>query len=78
MGRVNYIDEVTDEDTSDDIEEQFVLQTDENGTKPFFMEGTMCLIYFRAINDTGSPVSTFTKRDLQTIIGKKGSYSRYD
>ena len=32
------------------------------------MEGTMFGNYFKAIIDTGSPVSIFTKRDLQKII----------
>ena len=71
MRRVNYIDEDTEEDKTDDNEEQFVLQIDGNGTKPFFMEGTMCGTYFEAIIDTGSPVSMFTKKDLQKIIGER-------
>ena len=68
MRRVNNIDEDTEEDTTDDDEEQFVLQIDGNGTKPFFMEGTMCGNYFKAIIDTGS---IFTKKDLQKIIGER-------
>ena len=70
MRRVNYIEE-SDASTSDDNEEQLVLQIDGNGSKPFFMEGTMCGNYFKAIIDTGSPVSIFTKRDLQKIIGER-------
>ena len=35
------------------------------------MEGTMCGNYFKAIIDTGSPVSIFTKRDLQKIVGER-------
>ena len=70
MRRVNYIEE-SDGSTSDDNEEQLVLQIDGNGSKPFFMEGTMCGNYFKAIIDTGSPVSIFTKRDLQKIIGER-------
>ena len=35
MRRVNYTDEDTEEDTTDGNEEQFVLQIDGNGTKPF-------------------------------------------
>ena len=70
MRRVNYIGE-SDASTSDDNEEQLVLQIDGNGSKPFFMEGTMCGNYFKAIIDTGSPVSIFTKRDLQKIIGER-------
>ena len=70
MRRVNYIEE-SDASTSDDNEEQLVLQIDGNGSKPFFLEGTMCGNYFKAIIDTGSPVSIFTKRDLQKIIGER-------
>ena len=70
MRRVNYIEE-SDASTSDDNEEQLVLQIDGNGSKPFFMEEIMCGNYFKAIIDTGSPVSIFTKRDLQKIIGER-------
>ena len=70
MRRVNYIDEESEEEESDSNEEQLVLQIDGNGIKPFYMEGTMCGRYFKAIIDTGSPVSIFTKRDLTKIIGK--------
>ena len=38
------------------------------GCKPFYMEGTMCGNYFKAIIDTGSPVSIFTKSDLQKFV----------
>ena len=31
----------------------------------------MCGDYFKAIIDTGSPVSIFTKRDLQKIVGER-------
>ena len=71
MRRVNYIGEESEEEESDSNEEQLVLQIDGNGSKPFYMEGTMCGNYFKAIIDTGSPVSIFTKRDLTKIIGKR-------
>ena len=64
MRRVNYI-EVFDEDEED--EEQLILRMDGEGSKPFYMEGMMCGSYFKAIIDTGSPVSIFTKRDLQKL-----------
>ena len=71
MRRVNYIDEESEEEESDSIEEQSVLQMDGNGSKPFYMEGTMCGNSFKAIIDTGSLVSIFTKRDLTKIIGER-------
>ena len=70
MRRVNYIEE-SDNSTTDDNEEQLVLQIDGKGSKTFFMEGTLCGIFFKAIIDTGSLVSVFTKRDLQKIIGER-------
>ena len=70
MRRVIYIEE-TDNSTSDDNEEQLVLQIDGKGSRPFFMDGTMCGNYFKAIIDTGSPVYIFTKRDLQKIISER-------
>ena len=73
MRRVNYIEE-SDEDEEEDYEEdeeQLVLRVDGEGSKPFYMEGMMCDNYFKAIIDTGSPVSIFTKRDLQKIVGER-------
>ena len=67
MRRVNYIDE-------DELEEQLLLRVDGKGGqthKPFYMEGQICRKWFKAIIDTGSPVSIFTKRYLQQIIGKR-------
>ena len=59
MRRVNYVDEESEEEESDSNEEQLVLQIDGNGSKPFYMKGTMCGSYFKAIIDSGSPVSIF-------------------
>ena len=70
LRRVNYIEE-SDEESEEDDEEQLVLRVDGDGCKPFHMEGTMCGNYFKAIIDTGSPVSIFTKRDLQKIVGER-------
>ena len=67
MRRVNYIEE-SDEESEEDDEEQLVLRVDGDGCKSFYMEGTISGNYFKAIIDTGSPVSIFTKRDLQKIV----------
>ena len=71
MRRVSYIDEESEDDESDSNEEQLVLQIDGSGSKPFYIEVTMCGNYFKPIIDTGSPVSNFTKRDLTKIIGER-------
>ena len=39
------------------------MRVDGDGCKPFYMEGTTCGNYFKAIIDTGSTISIFTKRD---------------
>ena len=70
MRRVNYIEESEGKDSEED-EEQLVLRVDGNGCEPFYMEGTICGNYFKAILDTGSPVSIFTKRDLLKIVGER-------
>ena len=72
MRKVKYIDE-SDEDEEDceEDEEQLVLQVDGEGSKPFYMEEMMFDNYFKAIIDTGSPVSISTKRDLQKIVGER-------
>ena len=72
LRRVNYIDESDgDEEDYEKDEEQLVLRVDGEGSKPFYMEGMMFDNYFKAIIDTGSPVSIFTKRDLQQIVGEQ-------
>ena len=70
MQRVNYIEETEDEESYVD-EEQFVLKIEGKGSKPFYTEGLMCRNYFKAIIDTGSPVSIFTEKDLQKIVGER-------
>ena len=70
MRRVNNIEESEEEESEED-EEQLVLREDGNGCEPFNMEGTMYGNYFKAIIDTVSPVSTFTKRDLLKIVGER-------
>ena len=62
MRRVNYIEEYEDEGESEEDGEQLVLRVDGEGSKPFYMEGMLCGNYFKAIIDTGSPVSIFTKK----------------
>ena len=74
MRRVNCIEvseaeSITDDE--DDNEEQLVLRVNRKATKPYYMEGMMCDKYFKALIDTGSLVSIFTKRDLQKTIGKR-------
>ena len=71
MRRVNYIDEVAEEEESPDNEEHLVPQIDGRGSKSFYMEGMTCEMYFKAISDTGSRVSNFKKRDLKKIIGER-------
>ena len=70
IGRVNYIEESNGESEEDD-EAQLVLRVDGDGGKPFHMKGTMCGNYFKAIFDTGSPISIFTKRDSQKMVGER-------
>ena len=70
--RVNYIEESEEEEEEDSCDEvQLALRVDENGCKSFYMEGTMCGNYFKAIIDSDSPVSIFTKKDLQKIAGER-------
>ena len=76
MRRMNYIEESEVEDESEEDEEQLVLRVNGEGSKPFHMEGMMCRNYFEAIKDTASPVSIFTKRDLQKIVGERKVVNR--
>ena len=69
MRRVNYIDESDEDEDCEKDEEQLVLQVDGEGSKPFYIEGMMCDNYFKAIIDTGPPVSIFT--NLQKIVGER-------
>ena len=72
MRKVNYIEESDHESEAED-EEQQVLRVDGEGSKPFYMEGMMCGNYFKAIIDTGSPVSIFTKRSKENCGRTKSS-----
>ena len=71
LRRVNYINEESDDEVSDDNKKQLVLQIDGIGSNSFYLKGNMCGIYFKAIIDTGFSVSIFTKRYLQKIIGER-------
>ena len=72
MRSVNYIVESDgDEEDCEEDEEQLVLRVDGEGSKPFNMEGMMCDNYFKAIIDTGPPVSVFTKRSVQKNVGER-------
>ena len=70
MRRVKYIEETEDEE-SDVDEEQLVLKIEGKGSKPFYMEGLMCGNHFKAIINTGSPVSIFTEKDFQKMVGER-------
>ena len=63
MRRVNYIDEDNSEEETDDDEQQLVLRFDGKGQKLFYMEKLMCGKHFKAIIDTGSPLSIYTYKD---------------
>ena len=67
--RVNYIEESEEEEAEESCdEEQLVLRVDENGCKPIYMEGTMCV---QGNHRYWFPVSIFTKKDLQKIVGER-------
>ena len=84
MRRVNYIDEESEDEEFDSNEEQLVLQVDGNGSKPFYMEGTMCGNYFKAIFDTWFLFLLNETRSDQKYWGKKSCFrdmidnERYD
>ena len=65
---VYYISEDSEEELDED---EMVLQVDGTGVKPFEIEGLMCGNKFRAIIDTGSPVSIFAIGELRRIIGRR-------
>ena len=64
--RINYVSEDSDELEDDGM----VLQVEGSGAKPFMMEGLMCAKEFKAIIDTGLPISIFAKDELKKVIGK--------
>ena len=68
FSRVNYISEDSEEELDED---EMVLQVDGTGVKPLEIEGLMCGNKFRAIIDTGSPVSIFAIDELRRIIGRR-------
>ena len=68
FSRVYYISEDSDEELDED---EMVLQVDGTGVKLFEIEGLMCGNKFRAIIDTGSPVSIFAIDELRRIIGRR-------
>ena len=75
MCRINYNEE-SDEDVSEGDAEQLVSRVDGEGCKPFYMEGMICGNYFKAIIDTGSPVSIFT--EIWNNRERKGSNKSHD
>ena len=70
--RINYVSEDSEELEDDEI----VLQVEGACVKPFMMEGRMCGNKFKAIIDTGSPVSIFAVNELKKIIGENWVLSR--
>ena len=56
--RVNYVSEEEKEEEELD-DDEMVLQVDGDGKSPFMIEGLLCGNEFKAIIDTGSPVSIF-------------------
>ena len=66
LPRINYVSEDSDELEDDEM----VLQVEGTDAKLFMMEGLMCGKEFKAIIDTGSPVSKFAIGELKKIIGK--------
>ena len=69
--RIKYVSEDSDELEDDEI----VVQIKGTGAKPFMMEGLMSGKEFKAIIDTGSPVSIFAVHELKKLIGKHWSWS---
>ena len=65
--RINYVSE--DEEELDD--DEMALQVDGEGRNPFTIEGLLCGNNFKAIIDTGSPVSIFPIDELQRIVEKR-------
>ena len=68
FSRVNYISGDSEEELDED---EMVLQVDGTGVKPFKIAGLMCGNKFRAIIDTGSPVSIFAIDELRRLIGRR-------
>ena len=66
--RINYVSEEEEDELEDD---EMVIQVDGERTNPFMIEGLLCANAFKAIIDTGSPVSVFPIDELQRILGKR-------
>ena len=66
MSRVIYVSDESKESDDDTID----LQLNGTGAKPFMIENLMRGNTFRAIIDTGSPVSIFAVEELECIIEK--------
>ena len=58
--RINYVSE----------DNEIVLQVEGAGVKAFMIEGLMCGEKFKAIIDTGLPVSIFAFDELKKIIAE--------
>ena len=56
----------------DELEDdEMVLHVDGERANPFMIERLVCDNTFKAIIDTGSPVSIFRIEELQRIVGKR-------
>ena len=76
FSRVCYISENSEEELDED---EMVLQVDGTVVKPFEIEGLVCGNKFRAIIDTGSPVSIICDRRIEKNNWKTvGSRQRHD
>ena len=64
--RINYVSEDSEELEDDEI----ALQVEGTGVKPFMIEDLMCSNKYKAIIDTGSPISIFAVDELKKIIGE--------
>ena len=74
--RVNYVSEEEEEEEEEELDDEMVLQVDGDGKIPFMIEGLLCGNEFKAIIDTGSPVSIFptdiAENCWETEIGSEG------
>ena len=71
--RVNYVSEEEEEEEEEEeklVDDEMVLQVDRDGKSPLMIKGLLCRNEFKAIKDTGSPISIFPIDELQRIVGK--------